>query len=505
MNLKVIFIFLMITSSFTQTLNADLICYDGETPLTDVRPPAGPMYNCWWNTCPGDNNFVDTNFNSYQGTNCGIWRCDADWSGGALQVDPGWAGINVTTMTSFEFRVRGKNGGEGLKLQLFDMISEPNRGYTKFIDISALSTSWTRYSYSLYSLTNGFAGKHINLEKFEGIRFSDAWAGTSVFFDDMIIKTCGISEKVFLDGDISKSSSHPKMVWAGIATIIRTNYKPHSGSYCEKLTGSGNAQLGVFNETWAKWDVSGNLKFEFWIRGDVGNEAVKIYLYGPAGANVTKTMDLHWSKGFTITTNWQFFSTTIYGLTNGAGQGFDIKQFSGVEFEWYVTGGTIYIDDMKFSKVGVLSLSEPKATPSIISNNKINQVAFTVNVSSLAAGGGTGAPVGCIINLSSINGPSNAVMTNISGNLYRYTFATPYGFNRIGENSLFVKATNTEGLTKTTNINLKVINAIVPVLSDEKCEPSVITNTTDKQVVFSLKAVSLMTDGIFFRFRQQKA
>ena len=163
----------------------------------------------------------------------------------------------------------------------------------------------------------------------------------------------------------------------------------------------------------------------------------------------------------------------------------------GVVFQSFFIG-SFYFDDMKFVEAGEVYISESMVTPSVISNNKNNKVVLTANVSSVGMGGGAGVslyPV--ILDLSPINGPAKAEMTNISSDNFRYSYTVPFGVMP-GIFNLVIAASNVNYETDVTNVSLTILN--IPLISDEQVVPSIITNTTNRQIVCSLRAVSFTTD-----------
>ena len=104
-------------------------------------------------------------------------------------ADPNWLGINIDQMTNLSFWARGAKGGEQVEIKFYDTrLNKPEKddGHFKFIKLTNIAVGWTKYSYSLFGLTNGKPGKRpLNLDLFEGFSISGSQPGTVVYFDDM--------------------------------------------------------------------------------------------------------------------------------------------------------------------------------------------------------------------------------------------------------------------------------------------------------------------------------
>ncbi len=136
--------------------------------------------------------------------------------------------------------------------------------------------------------------------------------------------------------------------------------------------------------------------------------------------------------------------------------------------------------------VGVLpGMQNEEASPSVITNDKVNTVTFTATA--IIAGSSTITNV--TINLSSIGGSANTKMTNIGGFNWRYTYNVP--ITTSGGKNLAVTAMANNGEEGYGNIALAVISSIQ--IENITITPSIATNTTDTSVVFKCKAKANIT------------
>ena len=185
---KLFIIMLLVLMPFMLSAE-DFMIYDGESGETDLdQPNGGGYYEKWWG---GDNanSFTDSTESPHSGAKCARWSCTEAWSGGSLMVDPGWLGINIEPMIGIEFWARGEKGGESVTFEFYDTkLDKPGKkdGFFAIIKLENIPNKWTKYTFSLFDLTNKSPGKRpLDKRIFEGFMISGSDGGTVVYFDDM--------------------------------------------------------------------------------------------------------------------------------------------------------------------------------------------------------------------------------------------------------------------------------------------------------------------------------
>ncbi len=161
---------------------------------------------------------------------------------------------------------------------------------------------------------------------------------------------------------------------------------------------------------------------------------------------------------------------------------------------------SVFIDDMRVPSMGEIKMLDSYIDPAQISNNVVNNVTFSVE---LKMYGFKGGPVGNMTNVSIMLEPLGGTTSYIQmndvgpgpngGTLYQLDFDTSLGIAG-GLRTCWIKAMADDGLVKDIPMEVVVLNRLTAIISDELAVPSLITNTKDNQVTFSLRAVSIQTD-----------
>ena len=161
---------------------------------------------------------------------------------------------------------------------------------------------------------------------------------------------------------------------------------------------------------WTGIDISEVDNFEFYYFGS--GVTVNLFSYDPVyGSRISNPIILPDTGG------WARIRTNISFLTQGQlpGEKFNLKKFVGVRINGD-PGDDTYFDNMYFTAMVVVD--QEKAVPGLIVNTNNNIVTFTARARS-----GNEQITNVFIDLSSLGGPANAAMTNISEyTLFRYSF-----------------------------------------------------------------------------------
>jgi hypothetical protein len=419
MRLK-LFLFIAVFS-VAAAVPADIVVYDGDTKGTD--------YENWWGF--PKTSFTNTNLSPHSGSYCGKWmsKTAAGSSGGAQICDPNWAGIDISYMTNISFWAKGLVGGEAVSLMFFTVDPDgagPLGNTLLSVALSGLTTSWVKYSYSRAAV---LAGKSPDpgapLTMFEGLQLTSAGPGT-VFFDDMIIATCGAPAGKILNGDDAASSLRTTGTnsqiqdWYGSPRIVVTNDSVVSGSGCEKFSAlTNNAETTIFFPGWGLLNATKNSKLVFWVRGQNGGEGFTFKI---------RDSNNQWSNPFHITgltASWTKVTIPVYDLAKDTL--FDLALVQAVDFTWSDGPCTFYVDDMEFALSGEYRIDSSSCSPSTVSNAVPNSVQFLATISAAGPQGSKATNRIVYLDLSPVSGPSNAVLTNTGGNQWRGTFTIPAG------------------------------------------------------------------------------
>ena len=416
--LLLIFIYL-----FAASLYADRIILDCETPETS--PGGGWIYyECWWFTCPGDNDLICIDDNPHSGNSCALWQCNALWSSGVLILDPSWAGIDFSTMSCMEFWARSEVGGESCTLNLisYDGISAYFSGD---LIVSGITTAWKQFTFTKDEILLG-AEPGFSLANIEGIEFHNASAGTRIYFDDMIFRTCGLPEIMVLDGDTAPASQRTGypcgdppggeiMPFWGSPCIVTTNYNPAVGLFCEKIK-CGSAPSGIlaiYNRYFAALDITEYSALQFYIKGENGGENPSIRLMDGSGG-ISNPINF---AG--LTTAWSQVTVSVSDLAQSST--LNLANVLGIQIQFTGADDIFYIDDMKFPANNI-TVSASSLTPSTVNNIVDNIITISFAAKSLI-----GNITNVELDLSSI-GAGQVYMTNISGStLWQYTHTVPQG------------------------------------------------------------------------------
>jgi len=513
---KFLFLILSLSMSlFIQSIfGGTFVYYDGDT-MTN-------FYQCWWpkpEGDPGDKWANRSNYGNwlyhvytkpYSGNRCGEWvvQTNLGHGGGILLADLAWGKVyNVSTATNFFIWMRGKTGAEQVVLQLITKDSSYHTYFSSRFKIDNLTTNWQRYSFSksqiLASADPGF-----NLSEFFALYFSSgsppvtvSLIQSSIFIDDATFQTVGVIGKILIDSDDVTKSLYYRPAdrdWISGPTgssIQRLNIPPgfEGGSYSDVITGGeANSILQIHEKNWALVDLSQFSRLTFGIRGATGNERIMITLYDDNGNAANPIMVTN------ITTSWQKVSVYLSDLTKG--KNFDPSKYKFMQLSFQPGGpGTIHLDNFGFPDTGEIFFNSLSASPSTITNNKEHNVVFSVDMNSLAAGGGTGPRCQSVsMDLSSINGPSDFMLTNAYTNATREiwkgvftTVTNPY--LKGGTYNLPVTIINEEQkLTKYITVTVK--NKVPVFMPELSATPSSVTNTEVRDVTFRVKAYSLFTN-----------
>jgi len=455
--------------SFSAFVSADIIVYDGDTKGTD--------YEAWWN--PGwparTTSFTNTNLSPHSGTLCGKWTATTASGLGAQISDANWAGIDISSLTNIEFWAKGKNGGEAITLDFFTVDPDgagPLGIILLHVPLTGLTTTWTKYSYNrTYILANKNPDPSAPLTKFEGIQMTSTAAGV-IFFDDIVVKTCGGPVGKILNGDDAASSLRSSgtnaeiQFWYGSPRIVVTNVNVVSGSGCEKLSALTNtAEMAVFLPGFGLMDASKNSKLVLWVRGQAGGEGFTFRLRDNNGQFANP---VHVSG---LTTSWTKVSVSAFDLANGTG--FDLSRIQVVDIVWSDGPGTFFIDDMGFPASGDYAVNSASVSPSTITNLNPNVVQFTADISAAGPFGAPATNKAVFVDLSPVGG-SRMALTNQGGTLWRGTFTIAVGA-LTGNHNLVMMVSNSLGDTfkNSTYFPLSVVGIPpVPVLLSAMPESS---------------------------------
>jgi hypothetical protein len=491
------------------------LAYAGEYVVYDDDPVTN-FYQCWWPGTSGDEYDLRTNYANWvyngvtdrphSGSYCGEWRVktiDAGYGGGGgvILIDKGWSKTaNVSTATGFSVWLRGKTGAEKVGLT-FISLNGANQYNSASFPITSITTNWKKFSYTKTQIYQG-AAAGFDLGKFFAVEMSSmagvALIVSSIYIDDMKFNTVGVQGEWLIDSDDTAKSLFYRSAdvqWiSGTGSIGRMSAPPgfSGGTYYDRITGNDNNSILQTHEgggTWTIKDISIYPRLTFGMKGASGTEALQIILYdnnnNPSNPIDTGVLD----------TSWQEISVYLEDLVKGTS--FDPTKLKYIEWSFVPGGaGTVYLDNFGFPNSGEMFFRSASTLPVILTNTLIRDVKFTLDIASLGAGGGAGAPIGSVkLDLTKINGPSDFGLTNVQGtSVWQGFFTTATNpFIKGGIVSLPVVATNIERRSRST-VSLTVRNAVPVAIENAATEPATITNAAAYDVMITARAVSRVTN-----------
>jgi len=168
---------------------------------------------------------------------------------------------------------------------------------------------------------------------------------------------CAISTNlIILDGEMTNTSPSPGgsyyECWLNTCpednSMIVTNVNPYSSNYCVLWKCSSNGSAGAFirDPSYNGINITNMLGFEFWARGQSGNESCDLQFFSYDGNTNHNAAVLSLTS---LSTLWTKYSFSKSDILNGADLGFSLEDFIGIKFSGALGGTYIYFDNMVVS------------------------------------------------------------------------------------------------------------------------------------------------------------